>query len=266
MNSLITNIEKQLKMTNLYNNPIILSVLSIFLVMYGPRLQPGLPPSIMVLFNNNLFRFIVMVLIAYLSSRNLQVAMLLSLALCLISSMSSTQEMYLDLGKLTDIFKKIPKNKLTDLLQKIPKNKLTDLLPKNNLTDVPPINAHELEDTPDSSQLDPSTKWINTKEEAPEQNPSAVCKNGLETESCINYCYSMAGFRDEFCQKHFPNPQVNCGDEDEIDKKISCLKNNCNLEENKDKTFCKFSNTLDRMDKITQNILKDVNQYKNPLG
>ena len=262
MTSLIKNIEKQLKISDLYNNPILFSVLSMFLVMYGPRLQPGLPPAIMNLFNNKLFRFVVMVLIAYLSSRNLQIAMLLSLTLCLITSMSSTQEMYLDLGKLTDLFKKIPKDSLKNLVNKV-ENPVDNIKPKDELestigTDGAPQNDY-------LKQLDSTIKWINTKEEV-DQNPRSVCKDGLETESCINYCYSMAGFRDEFCQKHFPNPQINCLDEDDIEKKIDCLKNNCNLEANKVKTFCKFSNTLDKMDKITQNILKDVNQYKNPLG
>ena len=120
MTDLIKQVGDKINISNLYNNPIVFAVLSIFLTMYGPRLQPGLPKPIMEIFNNNYFRFTVMLLIAYLSSRNLQLAIILSMTLCLLTSLSSTQEMYMNFG---DLLKKaLDKNKksskLGDLLKK----------------------------------------------------------------------------------------------------------------------------------------------------
>merc|ERR1712178_277508 len=69
-------IEKYLKPEELFKNPILYGVIAIFLTMYGPRLQPKLPESIRNLFNNNYFRFLVIVLIAFLSSKNLQLSLI----------------------------------------------------------------------------------------------------------------------------------------------------------------------------------------------
>merc|ERR1711998_629277 len=105
MNNILNNVEKNLRFSQLTENPILYAIVSIFLVMYGPRLQPKLPDSIRDLFNNNMVRFAVILLITYTSSKNIQLALILSIALCIITSMTTTQEMFLDLGKLTSLLK-----------------------------------------------------------------------------------------------------------------------------------------------------------------
>jgi len=56
----------------LVQNTYLFSILSIFLVVYGPRLQPKLPVSLRNLFNNAVFRAVILFLISYLSSTNIQ--------------------------------------------------------------------------------------------------------------------------------------------------------------------------------------------------
>jgi len=69
------------------NNDIIYAVIALVLAMYGPRLQPKLPEFFNKLFNNNYFRFSVILLIAYLSNKNLQLSLIIALAFCLILSL-----------------------------------------------------------------------------------------------------------------------------------------------------------------------------------
>ena len=264
MNKFLPRVEKNLRLNQLTENPILYAVISIFLVMYGPRLQPKLPDSLRDLFNNNIVRFLVILLITYTSSKNMQIALLLSIAFSLLTSMSTTQEMYLDFGKLTNLLKKIPVDKIKKNIEK--NEKKLDINSEINLPDSLMNNTTDSIKEQQSyvKDLDSLPKW--NEDESSKMNAQVACKDGLDSKDCINYCYSMAGFRDEFCQKHFPNPQVDCLDEEDMDKKIACLKNNCNLDANKVKTFCRFSETMNEMDQITKNILADVNQYKNPLG
>ena len=114
---------------------------------------------------------------------------------------------------------------------------------------------------------------LNVKSETEDQdnlhqinpNPRDVCENSFDDTKCIDYCYSRAGLRDKFCRKNFPDPQVNCLNANNNDERLKCLKNNCNLGYNSDRSFCTFSQTLNKMDKIRNNIISNVNQYKNPL-
>jgi hypothetical protein len=77
---MIKRVQELLNPKHLVQNSYLFGVLSIFLVMYGPRLQPALPNSLRNVFDNSLFRGIVIFLILYLSSKNIQ----LSLVICVI--------------------------------------------------------------------------------------------------------------------------------------------------------------------------------------
>ena len=46
-----------------------MSVLALFLALYGPRLHTRLPPTLMSLFNNPMFRAAVLFIIVYMSKR-----------------------------------------------------------------------------------------------------------------------------------------------------------------------------------------------------
>lgn len=61
-------------------------LLAIFLGVYGPRLHPKLPPYIRSLFNHPVFRTVVILIIVYLSSKDLQLTLLITIAFLLVSN------------------------------------------------------------------------------------------------------------------------------------------------------------------------------------
>jgi len=71
----IKSIKTMLNPDYLVQNSYLFSVLSIFLAMYGPRLHPKLPEPLKNLFDNPLFRSLVLFLIVYLSSSNFQTSL-----------------------------------------------------------------------------------------------------------------------------------------------------------------------------------------------
>ena len=73
--NLFKNTTSLLNPENLMQNSFLFAVLSIFLAMYGPRLQPKLPDSIRNLFDNAIFRGVVMFLVVYLSGSNMTMAL-----------------------------------------------------------------------------------------------------------------------------------------------------------------------------------------------
>ena len=75
--SLLSMLEPKILVQNIY----LFSILSIFLVMYGPRLQPKLPPSLRNLFNSNIFRGIILFLISYMSTTNIKASIVISIIL-----------------------------------------------------------------------------------------------------------------------------------------------------------------------------------------
>ena len=68
-------------------NPIFYAILAIFLAIYGPRLHPRLPSNIRSLFNTTWFRLLIILLIVFLSSHDLKLSLLVSLAFLLILMM-----------------------------------------------------------------------------------------------------------------------------------------------------------------------------------
>lgn len=85
-------IENNNEINNLLNNPLIYAVLGLFLAFYSPRLQPKLPPLIRELFNNNFFRLLILTIIAFISSKDLTLSILVSLAFLIVISFSSNQD------------------------------------------------------------------------------------------------------------------------------------------------------------------------------
>ncbi len=63
----------------LVQNIYLFSVLSIFLVVYGPRLHIRLPGTLRHLFDNTFFRMLVLFLIAYMAHRNFVVALTIAI-------------------------------------------------------------------------------------------------------------------------------------------------------------------------------------------
>ena len=71
-----------------------IQILALFLSIYGPRLHPKLPPVIKDLFNNNVFRFLIIALISYISSEDLTISLILSIAFLLFIGIIDNQQQY----------------------------------------------------------------------------------------------------------------------------------------------------------------------------
>ena len=83
---------KQMKF--IMNRPVLLGILTLFLALYAPRLHPKVPPILRVLLNSPLFRFLVLVLIIYMSNRDLTMALIISIAFIFVISLTNTLEAY----------------------------------------------------------------------------------------------------------------------------------------------------------------------------
>lgn len=65
-------------LTNYLSDPYVSAALTLFLVLYGAMARPDLPDFVSQLFDNAIFRMGVLFLIAYTSSKNIQVALLVA--------------------------------------------------------------------------------------------------------------------------------------------------------------------------------------------
>jgi hypothetical protein len=70
MVEIVNTLKGYLKPEILVENVYVFAVLCIFLTMYGPRLHMRLPPTLMGLFNNAIFRAAILFLIAYMSHKD----------------------------------------------------------------------------------------------------------------------------------------------------------------------------------------------------
>jgi hypothetical protein len=62
---------------NLLGNSYVFAVLSIFLVMYGPRLHMRLPKSVRVLFSNPIFRSLILFIVVFMSNHDMTSAIMI---------------------------------------------------------------------------------------------------------------------------------------------------------------------------------------------
>lgn len=83
----------QNQLQNALNNQYFSAALSLFLVLYAGLAKPQLPDVVSGLFDNALFRLVILFLVAYLSSRNAQVAILVAVAFVVSMNMLSEQRM-----------------------------------------------------------------------------------------------------------------------------------------------------------------------------
>jgi hypothetical protein len=83
----------QINMENIVSNPITYGVIAIFLGMYGPRLHPKLPKPVKDLFNVPLFRFSVIALIIYMSTRDITMSLIITIAFLIVLSIANSQDM-----------------------------------------------------------------------------------------------------------------------------------------------------------------------------
>lgn len=91
MTSIQNSVDEYLQ-KNVLNNSIVLGLLTAMLAIYGPRLHPRLPDNIRKLFNDSTFRFIIILLIIYLSSKDLVLSFIIAISFIFIFSLTNTMD------------------------------------------------------------------------------------------------------------------------------------------------------------------------------
>ena len=76
----------------LLKNGFLYAILVVFLTMYGPRLHPKLPSTVKNLFNNPLFRMVVLFMIGYLINKNFVVSLVIALLFTITFNMIQNEE------------------------------------------------------------------------------------------------------------------------------------------------------------------------------
>ena len=94
MVELVKSLKKMLNPEYLVQNSYLFAVLSIFLVIYGPRLHPKLPESLKNLFNNPVFRAIILFLISFLASKNFQSSIVITVIFLVTMNILHTSKVF----------------------------------------------------------------------------------------------------------------------------------------------------------------------------
>ncbi len=94
MADIVKSLKDTLNPEYLVQNTYLFSVLSIFLAMYGPRLHPKLPSTIKNLFDNPIFRALVLFLIVYLSSKNFESSVVLTVVFLVTMNLLHTSKVF----------------------------------------------------------------------------------------------------------------------------------------------------------------------------
>ena len=79
VSKVVTKTKSLLNPNTLLKNSILFSILTTFLILYGPRLHPALPSSLRNLFNNSIFRGTIIFLIVYLANHNLGLSLTITI-------------------------------------------------------------------------------------------------------------------------------------------------------------------------------------------
>ena len=79
--------------TDIMQNPYVSATLVLFLILYSSLARPDLPDFIMNLFNNAIFRMLILFLIAYLAAKNVQVAILVAIGFTVTMMLLSERKM-----------------------------------------------------------------------------------------------------------------------------------------------------------------------------
>lgn len=78
---------------DIMQNPYVSATLVLFLILYSALARPDLPDFIMNLFNNAIFRLLILFLIAYFAAKNVQVAILVAIGFTITMNLLSERKM-----------------------------------------------------------------------------------------------------------------------------------------------------------------------------
>ena len=74
-------------------------VLSLFLALYGPRLQPKLPDAVRKLFNNRVFRGVILFLVVYLAGKNMALSLTITVIFLVVMGIIQQTKMLSDVNE-----------------------------------------------------------------------------------------------------------------------------------------------------------------------
>ena len=74
-------------------------VLSLFLAFYGPRLQPKLPEGVRKLFNNSIFRGVILFLVVYLAGKDMAASLTIAIIFLVVMGMLQQSNMLSDVNE-----------------------------------------------------------------------------------------------------------------------------------------------------------------------
>ena len=80
------------EVNSLSQKPIMYGVLGMLLGFYGPKLNPNLPTNIKNLFENSLFRFLIIAIIICVSTKDIQLALMIGIGLMIGISFANSQD------------------------------------------------------------------------------------------------------------------------------------------------------------------------------
>jgi len=80
-------------MSDFMQNPYVSATLVLFLILYSSLARPDLPDFVMSLFNNAIFRMLMLFLIAYIAVANVQVAILVAIGFTITMMLLSERKM-----------------------------------------------------------------------------------------------------------------------------------------------------------------------------
>lgn len=115
MDNAARKLEDLMKPDLLVENVYAFAVLTIFLVMYGPRLHMSLPPALMSLFDNVVFRASVIFLIVYMSQKDFVGALTITLIFMITLNIIHTRNVLDDVGKTVSNVGNTMKTTVTDV-------------------------------------------------------------------------------------------------------------------------------------------------------
>ena len=226
MDTILKKIKANIDIKKLTSNPMLYGLLSMFLSMYGPRLSPKLPPVIKDMFNNKYFRFCIILLITYLTSKNLQLALIVSIGFCLITSYTNSKDV-------EETFLSEIRENYSDF------DTIRDINENFNIQEE---NIDE-ENEQNDMNSDNEQNNMNSDNEQNDMNLDNEQNNmNLDNDSDLNGNKAVM---------HLTYNDIKTGNQKSI-------KLNCNANINKEN----FSN----MKNIENKIINSVNKYKNPLN
>ena len=137
----------------IFTDKISSSIISLILVLYAGLAAPKLPKSISKLFENKIFKLIVLVIIAYTASKDASIAIITAVALVLSMQTLSSYEKPVKVVKKVEVKKqdKVDDKKPTDLQEPVSYDikaspnthkSVTDKHPKDRIREIPMEHHH----------------------------------------------------------------------------------------------------------------------------